>query len=1073
MKVCLTCHEPQVLPGERCVACDKEITGAAPRKGTDLAGAVVDGKYELTRLLGEGGMAWVYEGQQRSLNRRVAVKLMKPVPGGGDRRSQRFIREATTAARLMHPHILMILDTGITRGGLHYIVSEFLEGTDLGQLLFRQGRFPLARAVSHLNQVLAAVEQAHDHGVIHRDLKPDNIMIVPGLKRELIKVLDFGIAWTGDDHQRLTARGEAVGTPAYMSPEQIKGQEVGAWTDIYALGIVLFEMLTGRLPFEGDSVHKLMKQQLRQEPPAVHEEVQDVPVAVTDLIRRAMAKDPAKRYGSIAEFRQALFAAAPNAGDCMDCCDACHHRHEDPLEYCPGSSALAMVSTPELEAPALAAGASSADTRNITPLRSPNVPQTVSVPRETTSIEGLLVGALRPHSGEIAAGPVETWLVDRGEALTNILTLLRGELPLVQVVGPPGAGKTALLDETARLLEAQPNPPRVLRAVSDPWHTRAPWYPVRRLVSESLHIPFEPDEAALREAALRPNLAPEDLPGLMALFNLHAEPPRTEARFRETVCSALRALAVGARSGRLCVLLDDVDELDGCSKRFLAALSQMVRDGRGPGVVLASRSPLALDGGRFFQVDASALRLGGVETLLGRSAEAPTPAQAELLVQLTRGNPLHLDQAMRLRSEGALDATPEGSLRELMRQRLELLPAPALQVLRALSLTARAAPLDLLQELSPGVDLEVQSQLLIDRGYLGRGAGAELTLAHPLLADVVRESMGSDSLEQLHRQIHHALTRIEAPPLTLARQAYEARLGEASLALQIRAGDQACGWLDDEAAGLTHYQRGLHVARWELAPDVDGDLVFELSIKLGHALRRAGHHLGAEEAFNGSMDFIQPDPHQQARFHLGLGQVLQATDRTDEAEEQFLRACQAGGGDEVALQAHHKLAALLVQASEVPRAIEVLEQGVRAVCGDADPGDCRLPGTWRLVLQQATVHGQQGHDQRAVGLTRAALALASREQTREGEAQCYMVLGQLLLQADPPAALESLAAATVIYMGLGDRMGTARGLLLRAAQGSGDTLLAFRALALAQQIRWSRGSRQGEELLAYRALRNH
>jgi len=417
-----------------------------------------------------------------------------------------------------------------------------------------------------------------------------------------------------------------------------------------------------------------------------------------------------------------------------------------------------------------------------------------------------------------------------------------------------------------------------------------------------------------------------------------------------------------------------------------------------------------------------------------------------------------------LQSEDRLDATPEGSLREIMRRRLELLPDPARGVLRDLSLTALAAPLDLLQELSPDVDLKVQSELLVDRGFLGPAAKQELTLAHPLLADVVRESMEPETLKQIRRQIHAALTRREASPLVLARHAFEAGLGEASLALQVQAGDQASRWLDDEGAGLIHYQRGLHVARWELAPDVDGDLVFELSMKLGHALRRAGHHLGAEEAFNGSMDFIQPGPAQDARFHLGLGQLLWAMDRPEEAEDHFLRACQAEVGEEVTLQAHSKLAELLVQVSDEPRAMEVLERwSARGVQDDLEA--CRgLPGTWRLVLQQATIHGRQGHEEWAVGSARAALSLATREQTREGQAQCYMVLGQLLQQDDPPAALEFLSAATVIYMGLGDRKGTARCLLLRAAQGTGDAQLAFRALSLAQQVRWSRGRKQGQAL---------
>ena len=343
MKVCPHCFEPQVLPGERCTSCQGDVTHIAPRKGTDLAHARLEGKYELIKMLGEGGMAWVYQGLQRSLGRRVAVKLMKPMPGADDRRTRRFIREATTAARLMHPHIVTILDSGVSSGGLHYIVTEYLDGESLGELIYRYGAVSLATAVSHLNQVLAGVEHAHEHGVIHRDLKPDNIMLVPTGRRVVVKVLDFGIAWTGDERHRLTAQGEAVGTPAYMSPEQIRGNKIGAWTDVYALGVILFEMLTGQLPFDDDTAHGLMRKHLQKEVPAAHEKVEVLPEEVSELIRRAMAKDPKNRFGTVAEFREALLASLPNARSCLDCCDACHHHHEDPLEYCPSDSTAGLL----------------------------------------------------------------------------------------------------------------------------------------------------------------------------------------------------------------------------------------------------------------------------------------------------------------------------------------------------------------------------------------------------------------------------------------------------------------------------------------------------------------------------------------------------------------------------------------------------------------------------------------------------------------------------------------------------------------------------------------------------------
>ena len=1035
MKVCLECHEPQVLPGERCSACEGEMSGVAPRKGSDLAGALVEGKYELTKLLGEGGMAWVYQGQQRSLERRVAIKLMKPLPGADERRTRRFLREATTAARLMHPHIVMILDTGVSSGGMHYIVTEYIEGQNLGQVIYTKGPAPLAWAVGILNQTLAGVEHAHEHGVIHRDLKPDNIMIVPGVKREVVKVLDFGIAWS-PGNQRLTAQGEAVGTPAYMAPEQIKGLEVGAWTDIYSLGIVLFEVLTGRLPFEGNTVHKLMKKQLVEAPPAVHELVSDLPPAVSDLIFKAMAKDPAERFGTVAEFRAALFSTLPDIRSCMDCCDACHHLHDDPLEYCARDSATGMT---HLDGPTAALDSQPPD-------RAPGVPETVSL-RVKESVGGAKVSegapALAGHQAELA----------------RVLTLLHGESPLVQVVGAVGVGKTTLLDETARALATAPDPPRVLRAGSDPWHTRAPWYPVRRLVCQALELPVEPDEVLLREAVMRPGLVSEDLPGLLALFNLGAAPVRTQARFREVMCSAQRALAASASHGRLIILLDDANMFDGCTMRFLAALSQMVKEGRTVGVVLASRSPLSLDGGSATRVSLPPLELCCVEALLEKEPGDVDANLADTLHQRSGGNPLHLDQAVRLLREGRLDAAPEGSLKALVRRRLELLPDAARQVLRALSLLALEVAEELLAELLPDVGLAAQISELEQRGFVAL-VDRQVTLAHPFLADVVRESISPEALRALHERIFGVLQDHGADPLVLARHAYEARLGKTSLRLQEQAGDLASRWLDDESAGLVHYQRGLHVARWELAPDVDGDLVFGLSMKLGRALRRSGHHLGAEEAFKGSMDFLEPSPTQLARFHLGLGRLLRASGRAEEAADHLQRACRAGGGDEVTLRAYTELADLLARIPDVPKATETLEQGMRLYCaGDrSEDGGCPV-GTWKLVLRLAAIASKQGRGEQSEELARQALELAHDEPSTEGQARCSMALGRLLQRSDSAAARMFVSAATVLYMEMGDRKATAKGLMLRASWGDGDSLLAFKGLDLARQVRWPRGTR--------------
>jgi len=274
---------------------------------------VLDGKYELTELVGEGTMGWVYRAVHRSLESTIAVKLMKPSPQEDDTRDQRFQREARAASRLNNPHIISIIDFGRTAGGLLYIVSEFLRGANLSELVELEERLDLERAIRIMDQVLSAVDEAHEVGLVHRDLKPENIVITPLRSGEdFVKVLDFGIAKLADAGDRkLTLAGQLFGTPTYMAPEQIRGQEATARSDLYACGLILQEMLTGEEVFSSQSVMEVLAAQLGQEPTPLRQAApdRDLPEALEAVVARCLAKDPAERYESAHSLRKAMHRA--------------------------------------------------------------------------------------------------------------------------------------------------------------------------------------------------------------------------------------------------------------------------------------------------------------------------------------------------------------------------------------------------------------------------------------------------------------------------------------------------------------------------------------------------------------------------------------------------------------------------------------------------------------------------------------------------------------------------------------------------------------------------------------------
>jgi serine/threonine protein kinase len=279
-------------------------------------GATIDGKFRLLRCVGEGGIGRVYEAQQLALRKRVAFKLLhRHFVRDGDVR-QRFRHEAHAASRLTHPNSVTTLDCGVTPGGVPFIVSDLVEGRSLRTLLAQQGRLAASRAREITVQVCDFLEAMHDANMIHRDIKPDNICLVP-LKGggEQVKVLDFGLAKILDplrrDRQPHTRGGTLAGTPAYMAPEQVQGRAMDARTDLYALAVVLYEMLTGRGPFDASSPLESAALHLttRPPPPAARWPELGLPNAIDAVLMRALEVEPERRYGSAAELRAAVARA--------------------------------------------------------------------------------------------------------------------------------------------------------------------------------------------------------------------------------------------------------------------------------------------------------------------------------------------------------------------------------------------------------------------------------------------------------------------------------------------------------------------------------------------------------------------------------------------------------------------------------------------------------------------------------------------------------------------------------------------------------------------------------------------
>ena len=825
-----------------------------------LIGCTLPGGHVVMELIDFGGMGRVYRAEQQMLGRTVAVKIIHPHLLGDATVEARFITEARAASQLNHPNSVAVIDFGKFEGRL-YMVMEYIRGRDLATVAHEEGPLAIARVIDVLTQALAALEEAHHIGIIHRDLKPENIVLSPLRSGgDFVKVLDFGLAKVREaaQQQRITDPGMVCGTPEYMAPEQARGDELDQRVDLYACGVLLYELLAGQLPFDADTPREVVLMHLSKAPPDIRVIAphRDLPQLLVDIVVKALQKDPADRFQSAAEFAEALkgsvspdSVAAASGPPTLQKCQRCSNMMPLRQKFCGecGARLFKPIST----------------LPNVT---KPTTPR-ADVPRFPPPFVG------RHHELR--------WLGERREEASGALV---GAL----IAGAPGVGRTRLLARFAKQQESAGD--LVVHVRPDPWWAQPGYYVLRELIRELGQVSEGGNTSW-------PGITPEARAGMMTIFGhgktsdknsngrpwLSALTSTDAAEQRELVADALRwalSRANDRTKGVVILLVDDLHAIDGASRNALCDI--LADPPLVPGLVVVAHDAV-------FEANwdgCEAMELHGMPVDVARSLMGE---EADLLDEIAAGRatlvPLYIEQLLRFAVEGGRN--PPMGLADLVAMRIERLPADARRVLQAIAVLGDITTSTHLVGLVPDVnELSRCLSELNNAGIVVINHG-EAAISHPFIRDVIIASTPHGVRAELHANARRDFG-VDGPAMPIEAQALHAYHADESFEalMLLEQCAQSAHRRDDHQSAVMLWHLALDLARREMARgELDDPVgaVLMFSAKLGDALALAGNPTDAQGVLSEALNVAPPTAAERPRLLASLANAERLAGRADAA----------------------------------------------------------------------------------------------------------------------------------------------------------------------------------------------
>ena len=976
-----------------CPHCGAEVARkerpASPsgRREDPFLGMNIGGKFVLRRLIGSGGMGNVYLAEQVRVGRTAAVKIMHRHLLGDERAAARFINEAQAASRLNHPHSISVIDFGQTEAGLLYIVMEYLRGRSLDKVIQEEYPLTFGRVITIMCQVMDAVSAAHRLNIIHRDLKPENIFLESSVGQDFVKVLDFGVAKILETEVRsVTSPGLVPGTPEYMSPEQARGGTIDARSDVYALGIILYEMLTEFVPFKGRTALETMMSHVQDKPipPSTRRPDRRIPATLDSIVLWALAKNTDDRITSAGQFRDLLSAWAEVSGIWPS--STTKEDHERPITR-QGNMLAEFFSSDE-----------------ITDLKSEGFR-----PEEQSSIFHRPLPPLKESAqARMERGPILGREREKGWLEKFLTSKNAGVMVLT---APDGGGKSRLLREVLAMVRKSTNM-EVIHCPPESGWTPVSLSAIHRLVAHLLRVETLPKNyEELRKAAMKVRLEENDLPGLVDLLVLSNNQDRdvlsTSERLRERALSLRNLLESAAAIQPVVVIFEEIQQYDPSSQEIVTWLAHTLRT---PTVKLVmSRSPRHIQP---LPHDAWQLTLPPLDPatsnkLVERLFQMQDPVLTKNIVEVAGGNPLFLQQLSFAQVfENLRD--PPSELPDLLAARVERLGLPEREILQWMAVINEQVTSEELRTVSSGLVDPALLDTMVEKGYL-RMVEDRYSFVHHLSALVVQTSIPAEVRRTLHKAVARKMRQQEHAPATRTLLAYHASEAEdvpQALDELHDAGEWAFACLDPETA-VQLYSKALEMVRKEwgrgrLDAQALDDKAVELTLHLARALRQTGDVLTARGILEEMLSVAAGEALSRGRLRLELGRINLDLGRLQRAARQLTLArtdAKSAGDPKLRAELDQQLArteGLLGRKEEAGRMLTRRGSGMYVRVGGGEEGAAsEQAGGWRSLLERAKICTQINLQERAFGLLLDALQQAEDERSATGKLRVNLLMADM------------------------------------------------------------------------------